>query len=195
MPPGKAITVIPGGILVGTFQYIIMAKTRRKAEAAQEARRPHANVVPLREEYAALARIKAGTGSALVLALVLAQMEYWQGHKDRDRFTAEEVERAMNGGRGPTDCGWFYKSARELCAELFDMTSQSTVDRALDRLHDLGILHRRRNQVRRNDRTHHYRLDLLVLGTMLREQGHGLERWPEVDGILRGRGGEHVTSA
>ena len=172
--------MIPGGILVGNFQYIIMAKTRRKAEAAQETRRPHANIVPLREEYAALARVVRGDVGGLPFALVLNQVEYWQGHKDRDGFTAEERERAGNSGQGPTDCGWFYKAAHEMADEMFGLVSEKTAERALDRMVKIGVLMRRANPRNKADRTWHYRLDLIELHRQLAGLGSLADRWKEL---------------
>ncbi len=141
-------------------------------------------VVPLREEFMALANRHREKVGAALFALVLAQMEYWQGRKERDEYVAEELERARNG-RGPTEKGWVKKAADQLSGEIFGAGSKESVTRALGRLVQIGVLRRRKSGRSRVDHTYQYRVDLVVLGRLLGEVGYTLDsgRWKEMEGI------------
>ena len=142
-------------------------------------------MVPLREEFTALGRELAGEVSKLAFTLVLGQMEYWQGKKDKPVYVKEELARGLDGGKGATDCGWFWKSARQLAGELQGFSSHSTVSRVLKRLRKLGVLLQRKNPHRRGDNTFHYRVDMLRLGRMLLARGYELERWTELNAVIQ----------
>jgi len=144
------------------------------------------NAVPLREEFAALVKSVDGGVGKLPLALVLGQMEYWAGRKERGEFVAEEIGRATDDEAGTLQAGWIYKSAQQLSDEIFGMVSTRSASRGLDGLVELGVLMRRRNPRNNIDKTWHYRLDLLGLGRMLLGLGYKLERWPELPATLPG---------
>jgi len=148
---------------------IVMGKTSKKAATttALETHNSGTNVVLVRGEYAALANVARGKVSGLPFALVLNQVEYWQGRKERDGYVAEEKARAGNNGQGPTEQGWFYKSAHEMSGELYGLVSAKTAERALDRLVEIGVVMRRANPRNKVDRTWHYRLDLVKLHQQL----------------------------
>jgi DNA-binding transcriptional ArsR family regulator len=101
-------------------------------------------------------------------------MEFWQrvGPK-REKYLAEERQRltAADPDEVRRQWGWFYKSGRELNADLHESSSASTMNRALKALTRAGILDAQTQPCRGKGRTLFYRLNLRVYRDCLRSVG------------------------
>ena len=105
-------------------------------------------------------------------AVILNQFLYWTPRtSDYSKFVKEEA-----GDTGVTDYGWIFKTAEELMEELLMIDiNVKTVRKYLDNLVDNGYLLRRRNPVKKYDKTYQYRINLKLLVEELNKIGYKLE--------------------
>lgn len=132
--------------------------------------------VPLRAEYCAICQ--DGGGPDLDAAIVLQQLCRMQAHvADRAAYVEEETHHARarpRRVRGGT-AGWFPASAAKLSKELFGAVRAKSVERAIVRLQEMGVV-----QARPSTRAHvgkqanEYRVDAVRLAELLAGAGYGL---------------------
>lgn len=107
-----------------------------------------------------------------VQALVLGQLIYWaQRAKDFDEMLEEHLRDWSISAEIPPKRGWIYKTAEELCAEIFGIVSRRTVARALEELCNKGYLFRKGNEAFTWDRKYFYRVNFYKILTEINARG------------------------
>jgi hypothetical protein len=108
-------------------------------------------------------------------ALVLGQMLYWTKTLDEVNDWLFEENKRLAESELPQyeyNCGWIYKSAREMRGDLMNAFSEDAIQRAFSALVTKGVLMKRHNPLLRYDRKLHYRIDILLLRRLLKDRGY-----------------------
>lgn len=110
-------------------------------------------------------------------AIILNQFIYWSERvSDADEFIKKENEIAKNNGEEEKDlfCGWIYKTAEELAAEVMLGLSASQIRRYISDLVELKYISKRNNPKYKWDRTLQYRVNLVNIAKDLKKNGFPL---------------------
>jgi len=108
-------------------------------------------------------------------AMVLGQMLYWTKTLDEVNDWLFEENKRLAESELPQyeyNCGWIYKSAREMRGDLMNAFSEDAIQRAFSALVTKGVLMKRHNPLLRYDRKLHYRIDILLLRRLLKDRGY-----------------------
>lgn len=136
-----------------------------------------ARFVALREEYCAICLRDDGRAD-LDAALVLQQICHLQSRAaDRADYVAEEARKVQlrpGRPRGGTK-GWFPLSAAKLSTELFGAIGEKSVERAIRRLEEMGVVQGREGTKRHSGKqANEYRVDPIRLAELLAGAGFAL---------------------